>query len=128
MRARGRRSRTGWGTMRSTTRSTTCAGAGAGKQVVLVSSGAVALGRPRLNLPANRPLRLDEKQAAAAVGQTLMIQAWDQAFSEHGFHAAQALLSRSRPAVVALGGGRGLDTAVAFAEGLTRSQAQTPLH
>lgn len=66
-----------------------------GVEVVLVSSGAVALGRPRLNLPTNRPLRLDEKQAAAAVGQTLMIQTWDQAFSEHGFHAAQALLSPS---------------------------------
>jgi len=42
--------------------------------------------------------------------------------------AAQALLTRSRPAVVALGGGRGLDTAVAFAEGLTRSKAKTLLH
>ncbi len=42
--------------------------------------------------------------------------------------AAQGLLSRSRPAVVALGGGRGLDTAVAFAEGLTRSKAKTLLH
>jgi predicted Zn-dependent peptidase len=42
--------------------------------------------------------------------------------------AAAGLLSRSRPAVVALGGGRGLDTAVAFAEGLTRSKAKTLLH
>ncbi len=66
-----------------------------GAEVVLVSSGAVALGRPRLNLPTNRPLRLDEKQAAAAAGQTLMIQTWDQAFTQHGFHAAQALLSPS---------------------------------
>ena len=40
-------------------------------------------------------------------------------------NAARALLSRSRPAVVALGSGRGLDTAVAFAEGLTRSKART---
>src|SRR5438045_7570777 len=38
--------------------------------------------------------------------------------------AARALLSRSRPAVVALGSGRGLDTAVAFAEGLTGSTAR----
>ena len=68
---------------------------GRGVEVVLVSSGAVALGRPRLNLPTARKLRLDEKQAAAAAGQTLMIQAWDQAFSQHGFHAAQALLSPS---------------------------------
>jgi predicted Zn-dependent peptidase len=42
--------------------------------------------------------------------------------------AARALLSRSRPAVVALGSGRGLDTAVAFAEGLTRSKARARLH
>ena len=43
-------------------------------------------------------------------------------------NAARGLLSRSRPAVVALGSGRGLDTAVAFAEGLTRSKAKTLLH
>jgi predicted Zn-dependent peptidase len=42
--------------------------------------------------------------------------------------AARALLSRSRPAVVALGSGRGLDTAVAFAEGLTKSKAKARLH
>ena len=36
--------------------------------------------------------------------------------------------NRSRPAVVALGSGRGLDTAVSFAEGLTRSKAKTLLH
>jgi predicted Zn-dependent peptidase len=42
--------------------------------------------------------------------------------------AARGLLSRSRPAVVALGSGRGLDTAVSFAEGLTRSRAKTLLH
>jgi len=42
--------------------------------------------------------------------------------------AARALLSRSRPAVVALGSGRGLDTAVSFAEGLTRSKARERLH
>lgn len=42
--------------------------------------------------------------------------------------AGQALLSRSRPAVVALGSGRGLDTAVGFAEGLTQSKAKTSYH
>ena len=66
-----------------------------GVEVVLVSSGAVALGRPRLSLPTARKLRLDEKQAAAAAGQTVLIQTWDQAFTPHGFHAAQALLSPS---------------------------------
>ena len=43
-------------------------------------------------------------------------------------NAARGLLSRSRPAVVALGSGRGLDTAVAFAEGLTESKAKARLH
>lgn len=42
--------------------------------------------------------------------------------------AARALLLRSRPAVVALGSGRGLDTAVSFAEGLTRARAKARLH
>lgn len=66
-----------------------------GVEVVLVSSGSVALGRPRLNLPATQHLRLDEKQAAAAAGQPVIIQTWDQEFTKHGFHAAQALLSPS---------------------------------
>ena len=43
-------------------------------------------------------------------------------------NAARALLTRSRPAVVALGSGRGLDTAVNFAEGLTRPTAKARLH
>ncbi len=42
--------------------------------------------------------------------------------------AARALLLRSSPAVVALGSGRGLDTAVSFAEGLTRARAKARLH
>jgi hypothetical protein len=42
--------------------------------------------------------------------------------------AARVLLARSRPAVVALGSGRGLDSAVAFAEGLSQSKARILLH
>ena len=42
--------------------------------------------------------------------------------------AARTLLARSRPAVVALGSGRGLDTAVGFAEGLTKSKSKAKLH
>jgi predicted Zn-dependent peptidase len=42
--------------------------------------------------------------------------------------AARSLLARSRPAVVALGSGRGLDTAVTFAEGLAQSKARILLH
>jgi predicted Zn-dependent peptidase len=43
-------------------------------------------------------------------------------------NAARGLLSRSRPAVVALGSGRGLDTAVSVAEGLARPKAKALLH
>jgi len=72
-----------------------------GQDVVLVSSAAVALGRPRLGLGLNKSLTLEEKQAAAAAGQPVLIQSWDRAFSIHGFAAAQALLSpadtESRP-------------------------------
>ena len=64
-----------------------------GAEVVLVSSGAVALGRQRLGLSMDRVLTLEEKQAAAAAGQAVLISAWDQAFSNHGFIAAQALLT-----------------------------------
>lgn len=60
--------------------------------VVLVSSGAVALGRRRLNLPAGK-LALDQKQAAAAAGQTALMMAWDNALQPHGLPAAQALLT-----------------------------------
>lgn len=64
----------------------------AGKQVILVSSGAVALGRPQVGLGSGR-LSLDEKQAAAAAGQPLLIQAWSQAFAKHDIHVAQLLLT-----------------------------------
>jgi glutamate 5-kinase len=63
-----------------------------GRQVILVSSGAVALGRGRLGLEKNA--RLDEKQAAAAVGQSLLMQAWEQALSPRGMTPAQVLLTR----------------------------------
>lgn len=63
-----------------------------GKQVILVSSGAVALGRPQVGLSDGR-LSLDEKQAAAAAGQPLLIQAWSHAFSKHDIHVAQLLLT-----------------------------------
>lgn len=64
----------------------------AGKEVILVSSGAVALGRPLVGLD-SRALSLDEKQAAAAAGQPLLIQAWSQAFAKHGIQVAQLLLT-----------------------------------
>ncbi|GBQ92503.1 gamma-glutamyl kinase [Acetobacter nitrogenifigens DSM 23921 = NBRC 105050] len=64
----------------------------AGTEVVLVSSGAIALARHSLGL--TRPaLRLQEKQAAAAVGQIRLAQAWSAVLSERGLTAAQLLLT-----------------------------------
>jgi glutamate 5-kinase len=64
----------------------------AGRQIVLVSSGAVAEGMARLGL-ARRPTQLPELQAAAAVGQMGLIHAYEMAFARHGLRAAQILLT-----------------------------------
>ena len=64
-----------------------------GQQALVVSSGAVALGRRRLALP-KRPLTLPEKQAAAAAGQSALMRAWEEALEPHGVAAAQVLLTR----------------------------------
>ncbi|MEE9374805.1 MAG: glutamate 5-kinase [Rhizobiaceae bacterium] len=63
-----------------------------GKQILIVSSGAIALGRKVLSLP-NRPLKLDESQAAAAVGQIELGRAWSQALSQHDIISGQILLT-----------------------------------
>ena len=63
-----------------------------GVQVIVVSSGAIALARRTLRLQQKR-LRLEEKQAAAAVGQIRLAQAWSEALSAHGLTAAQLLLT-----------------------------------
>lgn len=63
-----------------------------GADVVLVSSGAIALARRALGLT-RRTLRLEEKQAAAAVGQIRLAGAWQDALSAHGMNAAQLLLT-----------------------------------
>ena len=62
-----------------------------GREVIVVSSGAVALGRGRLK---TSPGRLQDKQAAAAVGQTLLMHAWEEALAPHGLITAQVLLTR----------------------------------
>ena len=62
-----------------------------GKRIVLVSSGAVALGRQHLGL--KRSARLDFKQAAAAAGQALLMQAWERALAPHRIPTAQLLLT-----------------------------------
>ncbi len=63
-----------------------------GKSIVIVSSGAVALGRRALAMKPGK-LRLEEKQAAAAAGQPRLMRAWEDALSNHGAPAAQALLT-----------------------------------
>lgn len=62
-----------------------------GREVVLVSSGAGALGRKLLGNSA--PRKLEEKQAAAALGQPLLMSAIAEAFQPHGISVAQALLT-----------------------------------
>jgi glutamate 5-kinase len=62
-----------------------------GAQLVIVSSGAVALGRARLGL--SRSARLDVKQAAAAAGQPLLVESWAEAFAAHDVIVAQLLLT-----------------------------------
>jgi glutamate 5-kinase len=63
-----------------------------GQGLVLVSSGAVALGRRCLGL-ADHGLSLPEKQAAAAAGQSLLMAAWQEAMAPHGLTVAQILLT-----------------------------------
>ena len=63
-----------------------------GKQVVLVSSGAIAEGMARLSW-AKRPFAMHKLQAAAAVGQMGLCQAYEAAFAEHGLRTAQILLT-----------------------------------
>jgi glutamate 5-kinase len=63
-----------------------------GKAIVIVSSGAVALGRRALGLKAGK-LRLEEKQAAAAAGQPKLMRAWEDALGKHDAPVAQALLT-----------------------------------
>ena len=63
-----------------------------GREVVLVSSGAVAEGVLRLGWE-KRPSRLYEQQAAAAVGQMGLVQAYETHFRSHGIGTAQVLLT-----------------------------------
>jgi glutamate 5-kinase len=64
----------------------------AGQQVVVVSSGAIALGRRALGL-GEGILRLEQAQAAAAVGQTRLVHAWEEALQPHGLMTAQVLVT-----------------------------------
>ena len=62
------------------------------RDVLVVSSGAIALGRAVLKLPAG-PLKLEDSQAAAAVGQIALARTWAEALSQHGIIAGQVLVT-----------------------------------
>lgn len=64
-----------------------------GKEVILVSSGAIAAGRGRLNIT-NKPQDTPTKQALAAIGQCELMGIYDRIFSEYGYFAAQILINR----------------------------------
>jgi glutamate 5-kinase len=64
----------------------------AGKEIILVSSGAIAEGIRRLGW-SRRPSSIHELQAAAAVGQMGLVQAYESAFAKFGLHTAQILLT-----------------------------------
>src|SRR5262249_59297002 len=61
-----------------------------GRRIVLVSSGAIASGMARLKLP-ERPRSIPEKQAAAAVGQSMLMWQYEAALGRHPVHVGPAL-------------------------------------
>ena len=65
----------------------------AGQQIVLVSSGAIALGAARLGRPRRDIMRLSDAQAAASVGQIGLASLWSEMLGAHGLIAAQMLLT-----------------------------------
>ena len=64
----------------------------AGTDVIVVSSGSIALGRRVLGLP-DGPLPLEQSQAAAAVGQIRLARAYEEVLAPHGIRAAQVLVT-----------------------------------
>ncbi|KQM86396.1 glutamate 5-kinase [Sphingomonas sp. Leaf23] len=65
----------------------------AGQQVVIVSSGAIALGARRLGLPKGGRASLEDAQAAAATGQIALSSIWAELLGQHGLTAAQLLVT-----------------------------------
>src|SRR5258705_7015492 len=65
---------------------------GEGRELLIVSSGSIALGRSRLKLPRG-PLKLEESQAAAAVGQIALARIWSEVLGNHGIGAGQILVT-----------------------------------
>ena len=66
-----------------------------GQQCIIVTSGAIALGRssPKVRFGQKNSLKLEEKQAAAALGQPRLIEAWQQALAPHDLDVGQILLT-----------------------------------
>ena len=62
------------------------------RDIIVVSSGAIALGRAVLKLPRG-PLKLEEAQAAAAVGQIALARAWSESLGAHALTAGQVLVT-----------------------------------
>jgi glutamate 5-kinase len=62
------------------------------RDIIVVSSGAIAMGRAVLKLPRG-PLKLEDSQAAAAVGQIALAHAWSETLSAHALTASQVLLT-----------------------------------
>ncbi len=67
---------------------------GEGREVILVSSGAIAAGLAKLGLKKTKSMPLSLKQAAAAAGQSGLMWAYEKTFSAHGKKVAQVLLTR----------------------------------
>ena len=62
------------------------------RDIIVVSSGAIALGRSVLKLPKG-PLKLEDSQAAAAVGQIALARTWAEVLGKHGITASQVLVT-----------------------------------
>ncbi len=65
---------------------------GEGREILIVSSGSIALGRSRLKLPRG-PLKLEESQGAAAVGQIELARIWSEVLGQHGIGSGQILVT-----------------------------------
>lgn len=64
-----------------------------GKDIIIVSSGAIAAGRGKMNFE-KRPTKLEDKQAAAAVGQVVLMHMYQKMFAEYGIKVGQILLTK----------------------------------
>ena len=86
----------GWTASRTTSRTCRCTG----HELLVVSSGAIAIGSSVLGINKRRA-RLEDLQAAAAAGQVQLVHAYQEALAVHGIGAAQILLTPRTPRIVA---------------------------